>query len=34
MYDVGGVLDYENTAANGTTSELQEHGFRFKNLED
>ena len=27
MYDVGGVLDYENTAANGTTSELQEHGF-------
>ena len=27
MYDVGGVLDYENTAADGTTTELQEHGL-------
>ena len=27
MYDVGGILDYENTAADGTTTELQEHGL-------
>ena len=35
MYDVGGVLDYENTAADGTTTELQEHGLgtEFRRLD-